>query len=408
MEGITNRKRSTWNYKGVRKMIHKSSGILICITVAALCFLPGCGASPHQILPPCMTCGTKIKQYVYTANAAGNPATVSALAADATTGALTSVSGSPYNAGSGATAIVASQQGVLYTANYFSGDIYAHSVNSNDGTLTAVSGFPVPIEVGVNAIAIDHTSTSFYAVSQRSAALYAFSTGMSGALTPLSGNPVAIGPGTIGASSVVVDPSGKYVYVTAADSFSANIYGFSRNTTTGALSPLPTFPIPVDGMSNHSTFDPTGHFLLVTGTGVFGGRGGVDVFTLDSATGGLTLVVGTPIPVGVDPAGVVIVPSGRYVYIPNTADATISAFAFDSTSGSLSPVAGSPFPSGGRGSINGPLGIAADNQNKFVFVCNASNDISVFSVGNGGVLTPVSGSPFPTGGNGPQAIVFVP
>jgi hypothetical protein len=42
-------------------------------------------------------------------------------------------------------------------------------------------------------------------------------------------------------------------------------------------------------------------------------------------------------------------------------------------------------------------------------VCNASNDISVLSINSAnGALTAISGSPFPDGGNGPHAIVFVP
>jgi len=40
-------------------------------------------------------------------------------------------------------------------------------------------------------------------------------------------------------------------------------------------------------------------------------------------------------------------------------------------------------------------------------VCNASNDISVFSTNGNGGLMAITGSPFSDGGNGPSAILFV-
>jgi len=139
-----------------------------------------------------------------------------------------------------------------------------------------------------------------------------------------------------------------------------------------------------------ASLNQPGHFLLVTGNGTFGLNGGIDVFAINVSTGALW-IVGSPVQVGVDPAGIVTDFSDKFVYVPNTGDATVSAFAFNSTTGGFMPISGSPYPSGGRGTINGPQGIATDNQGKFVFVCNASNDISVFSITAGsGVLTPVS------------------
>jgi DNA-binding beta-propeller fold protein YncE len=219
---------------------------------------------------------------------------------------------------------------------------------------------------------------------------------------------MAIAPSGMTSSSVVVDPSGKYLYVTSGNSFSWSIYGFGRDTTTGSLTALAGFPATLDGFANKSTFDRTGKFLLVTGTNVFGTEGGIDIFTLNSTTGALTLA-GSPVHVGDGPSGIVVDSSGTHVYVPNTTDATISAFTLDNISGSLVAIAGSPFPSGGKGSVNGPLGIANDDSGHFIYVCNASNDVSVFSVSAvNGALTPIAGSPFHDGGNGPNAIIFVP
>jgi DNA-binding beta-propeller fold protein YncE len=164
----------------------------------------------------------------------------------------------------------------------------------------------------------------------------------------------------------------------------------------------------IAGLANKAEFDRAGKFLLVTGTNEFGTKGGIEVFSFDSSSGSLTLAAG-PVQVGTDPAGAALDSSGKYAYVANTADASISAFALDGSSGALTAVAGSPFASGGNGNINGPLGIAASSAGAYLYVCNASNDVSVFSINSGtGSLSAIQGSPFPDGGSGPSAIVFVP
>jgi 6-phosphogluconolactonase (cycloisomerase 2 family) len=273
--------------------------------------------------------------------------------------------------------------------------------------MTPVPGSPFSAELGIDSLAIDPQGSFLYAASQRSANLWIFSVNTNGSLVSVGGSPMLITSSGSQSSSVVVDPSGKYLYVITGSP--VGIYGFSRNTTTGALTQLVGFPVPVNGQANRSTFNPSGKFLLVTGHGVFGLEGGLEVFSLNTTTGALSTTAASPVQVGGDPSGVVVDVSGRYVYVSNTADATISAFTIDSNSGLLAGVAGSPFPSGGSGTVNGPTGITADNAGHFVYVCNASNDVSVFAVnGSTGALSPIASSPFPDGGNGPSAILFAP
>jgi 6-phosphogluconolactonase (cycloisomerase 2 family) len=381
--------------------------ILVAAVLSILCFAPGCGGNSSTA---CNCTNGGGKNFVYTANAAGNPSTVSALSSDATTGALTAISGSPYSTGSGSMALAADPGGkFLYVANYFSGNISQFSINHTTGALSPVAGGPVAAEPGMDSLAIDPTGAFLYAVTDNSENLWAYSITSSGALNALAGTPIAIAPSGTQSSAVMIDPSGKYLYVANRSSSSASLYGFSRNTTTGAITALSAFPVALDGVANKGRFDPAGKFLLVTGTNVFLTVGGVDVFSLNASTGALTLTSGSPVQVRDDPAGVVVDASGKYVYVANTADATISEFTLDGTSGALTKLSGSPIASGGNGNINGPLGIATDDTGHFVYVSNASNDISVFSINSSnGVLTPISGSPFADGGNAPSAIIFVP
>jgi 6-phosphogluconolactonase len=384
--------------------------LLVVLMLAMVQVTVSCMGNSHIDIG-CSSCGKANNGFVYTANAAGNPSTVSALVSDSSTGALTAVSGSPYNTGLGSVALAKDPlRAHIYVANSQSGDISAFSMNATSGALTPLSGL-TPVEVGIDAIAIDSAGQFMYVVSGSSSNLWIFSIDSSGALTPLSGTPIALSSSGVVSSSVLIDVSGNYLYVTASSSSSVlgTIFGFSRNATTGRLTTLPGFSIPVAGQANHGAFDASGKYLLLTGNNVFGTAGGISVFSLDAATGSLTLVTGSPFQVRDDPSGVAGDATGRYVYVANTADATISAFTLDSAPGGLTPVSGSPFPSSGNGSINGPLGITADGAGKFMYVCNASNDVSAFSINSAtGALTPIGGSPFPDGGNGPSAIIFVP
>jgi len=379
--------------------------ISFSITAAAL-GTAGCGS--HSKPGPCPDCPQTTNHSVYVANEGGNQSTVSVLASDATTGVLTPKSGSPYNTGSGSMALAKNPlSGFIYVANNLSGNISGFSINSSTGALTPVPGSPFTAEIGVDSLTIDPQGGFLYAASEQSANLWIFSINSNGSLGSVGGSPMLISSSGSESSSVVVDPTGKYLYVITGSP--VGIYGFSRNATTGGLTQLVGFPVPANGQANQTTFNPSGKFLLVTGTGVFGLEGGLEVFSLNAATGALSTTTASPVQVGRDPAGVVMDSSGTYVYVPNTADSTISAFTMDSSSGSLSSIGGSPFPSGGNGSINGPTGITADNISHFVYVCNASNDVSVFSINaSNGALSPIGGSPFPDGGNGPRAILFVP
>lgn len=365
--------------------------------------ITGCSSSTSSTTtgpPPPPTGQTN---FVYVANSAGSSTTVSALVSDPSTGALTSLTLSPYNGGGGF-AVKAEPAGkYLYVTG--SGDISAFSIDAGTGGLTPTTMATFPVDPGVDAIAIDPTGKFLYAVSQLSVNLYSFSIdSTTGALTQLSTSPIQIDATRISSSAIAIDPSGKFLFASAEDSLTAGVYVFSRDLTTGALTSVGA-PVTVDHGAHDMATDPAGKFVLVPATGSSTLFGTLTVFSLNTATGALTLV-GSPTHTGPDPSSIAIDPSGKYVYTANTGDVTISAFTLDSTSGALTAV-GSPISSGGVGTINGPTGIAVESSGSFVYVCNASNDISVFKIGTGGALSAISGSPFPDKGNGPHGIAVV-
>jgi DNA-binding beta-propeller fold protein YncE len=87
----------------------------------------------------------------------------------------------------------------------------------------------------------------------------------------------------------------------------------------------------------------------------------------------------------------------QFAYVVNALSNNVSAYSIGSN-GALTPVPGSPFPAG-----HTPGKVAVDPTGQFAYVVNGSNNVpgsgavSAFSIGSNGVLTPVPGSPFPAG-----------
>ena len=188
--------------------------LLVLLMLTAVQVTVSCVGSNH-IEIGCSPCANS-KHFVYTANAAGNPSTVSALTSDSSTGVLTPISGSPYNTGMGSMALAKDPvRSHIYVANVSSGDISSFSMNTTTGALAPLLG-PTTVEAGVDAIAIDPLGQFMYVVSGSSSNLWIFSIATSGALTPLSGTPMVISTSGVVSSSVLIDPSGKYLYVTTS------------------------------------------------------------------------------------------------------------------------------------------------------------------------------------------------
>jgi 6-phosphogluconolactonase len=198
-------------------------------------------------------------------------------------------------------------------------------------------------------------------------------------------------------------PSPEYLYATSPD----HLLVFTIDQSTGALSPpsIQAGPNQSTGLTGTITL---GHlyvsdFLNDT----------VQGFTINSSTGLLTPVAGSPFSLGGAPPGAgglsMLVSAGSYLYATDLNAGKVAGFAFDSTSGTLTPVPGSPFPA-----LNTPVQAAqAGFQGKFLYVSNLNDSaggISAFAIDfASGTLTPISGSPFPTGpvGSfpGPSALV---
>jgi 6-phosphogluconolactonase len=302
-----------------------------------------------------------------------------------------------------------------YVSGALSG-VYCYAIDAITGALTALSGSPCDsrTQVGVTAHPSGRFVYATLAVKNPNAPIgdpndftsyvtaYAVnsSTGSLGAIagSQLSAGLIELNGHEFDANSVdiTVDPSGRFVYM--AD-YTGGISAYTINPATGGLNAVSGSPFPVappispsqNAGVNSVAVDPTGKFVYAA----LNGSNAISAYTINSSTGALTTVVGSPFPADRLPMAVRVDPSGRYAYAVNMYTYDISAYLVNSSSGALTPIAGSPFSSGG----DSPTGLGVDLSGRFLYVTNSdSNSISAFSInGSTGALTPISGSPFASG-----------
>lgn len=255
------------------------------------------------------------------------------------TGTLTEAAGGPVSQCAFQLAVDPSSKFVV-APDYCTGDIDVYSIGS-DGTLTAVAGSPFS-KTSANqpeSALIDPTGKWVYVVDANDGPgdISAFSLSAAGALAEISGSPFAAGDDPY---SIAGTPDGKFIYVNDLSGGSSQIDGFSANATTGALTPLstPTFP----GANCWIALDATGTVLFSTDCDA-------NVFSsIVNSDGTLTAAPGSPFDTGTsDPWPVAGDPSGRFVYVGDDSNTTaIVAYSY-SSAGVLSAVSGSPFAPAG-------------------------------------------------------------
>ena len=117
---------------------------------------------------------------------------------------------------------------------------------------------------------------------------------------------------------------------------------------------------------------------------------------------GFTPVPGSPFATGSSPHSIAF--DGRFVATADTGSNDVSMFSV-SSGGVLTPVPGSPFTTGAAPEAVALAGGGVPGNGLLAVANSGSNNVSMFTVSAGGVLTPVPGSPFATGAD-PVAVVF--
>lgn len=154
---------------------------------------------------------------------------------------------------------------------------------------------------------------------------------------------------------------------------------FLQSTDTGALTLQST-------ASTGSTTLATGPEGIVTVLGKFlytaNNGGGVSAFTINSSTGALNGIAGSPFASGNLPRALSATPDGKFLYVANSADNSLTAFAINSGSGVLSVVNGFPVAL-----TSAPTDVEVDPLGRFVYVAMPATGITAFKLNTDGTLT---------------------
>jgi Lactonase, 7-bladed beta-propeller len=216
---------------------------------------------------------------------------------------------------------------------------------------------------------------------------------INGSVSLLAGSPFNVGLGTPTIIQIVPDPKARFIYVlslgaTIVTLGSPGIGGFAINSATGALTRVPGSPILFPANNNNlMAIDGTGQFLFQP-NGFTGSPGtGFDVFSINQTTGALTLASATS---NAAPVGSFTVASADGHFLFNAGNGLVEVFSISVSTGQLLVVPQTPISPAGSA---GPLAASADGR--FLYVANQTEGtVAVFAIGPSGALTPLSGTPF--------------
>ncbi len=276
----------------------------------------------------------------------------------------------------------------LYVVGLGFADVQSFSISGSgsltaDSSVTGVGGQPTAILLNRH-----HAYVLNSASATQPGSITELNVGGKGALSPartatalsnttLSATPPATG---LNPRAMATDPANKFVFVANQGSNSISVY--QVDSSTGLLTEVTGSPFATGAA-------PSGVAAAATAIIVANqGAGTASVYTFDQ-NGKLTLA-GTPVPAGTSPTSVDVDSSGKLVYIADSAGNSVTAFTLSGST--LSAVAGSPFAAGTT-----PVHVRVVGSN--LFVANAgSNNVSAYAINTGsGVLTAASGSPFAAG-----------
>jgi len=208
--------------------------------------------------------------------------------------------------------------------------------------------------------------------------------------TPSGGGIGSNGNGQASATAFfVAHPSGAY-----------NMGEVQLSVAQGGQATL-TLPASLSLPSLPNTYTSSGlaiankQFLYVP----FGGTNQLFAWAIDSTTGNLTALTGSPFAapwasgiVGglfVITNPIITNPTGTLLFIADTADQAIVVFQIDPSTGLLTPAPGSPFLTGG---VITPWNLAIDGQGRFLYVMEGNDfgegqKMAVLPIGSSGTLT---------------------
>lgn len=298
--------------------------------------------------------------YVYMTTNKSNPGLIDQYAIDFQSGALAQI-GTPVAAGNNPTRLVPSPSGqYVYVINQGDSTVQEFAVQG-DGTLASKNVYQLGGTVPT-ALAIDPQGKFLYVAFTYQPGYSASKPGPGGvSIFPVNADN-SLGTAStqvIGNNPVGINVSyfNHYVYVLDQETVSnANVLGFSQNTSTGALTPVPGTTIttvagktvatgyPAGVVPSAITEELTARFVYVTDQAANQLIG----YTVQS-NGSLVPMINGPFATGLFPVAITVDPTGRLLYVVNYNANTVQGYAIDTMTGTPSGAVGAFATSLGAG-----------------------------------------------------------
>lgn len=289
-------------------------------------------------------------------------------------------------------------QQTAYVVTPFTASVAAYHVDNNTGAFSQILGSPYGAGISPSSILLHPSGKFVYVANAGENDISLFKVATSGALTEVTPRtPTGMNP-----TSMVMDSAGSFLFV--ANGNSNTITGYSISGSTGALTALSGAPAQTGFSPVNLALTPSGKFLYVANSN----SASVSGFGVDSS-GGLTAVPGPPSVVGAGPNRITIDPSGKFLYVASLAGGNFSGFTIDGTSGALSAMNGSPFGVTVSTTITPLSSLVVDTSGKYLYVTNQSgNNVYAFTIdATSGVPKAITATPVPPYAAGTSPVFIV-
>lgn len=200
--------------------------------------------------------------------------------------------------------------------------------------------------------------------------------------TPPSTTPPATTP-------IPVAAKVKFVYT---GNQGASLSGYSVDTSTGALTALNGFPLPIGLTPTVVATDPQNRFLFVGDISA----SKLHVFTLNNSSGAPSEIGSSPYATVKEPVAIAVDPSGTHLYVTDQGTNTVGGFSLSET-GALVPIVGSPFAASGKEDFGVAMLINAAGT--FAYVLETGNVYTFGVNASSGALTLIQTIPGPVLGD---------
>lgn len=361
-----------------------------------LLFIGGCGSGKFFV-PTCQetnSCGGggNTTYGSYAYIANQNVGTLAVFPIPKTT--FTSLPGSTVTLGAIPSAIAGTPQGTFLYVATSQGPVVMYTIGVNGALTLGNNGNAVVNALLPTYMTIDPSGNWLFIVSSSSNQLLVFQINQTtGLLAQSNQSPVLLNSGS--PTQIYVTPNDQNVYVGLG---AGGLDGFTFNAANGALgNHIHLAPLSSGGAADNAIgSDNTSTYLFV-------GETGSNLRVLKIGVGSLTEISGSPFQTDLGPRSILVDPKNAYVYVANSTAGNITGYSLGSN-GALTPLSTSPYATGSL-----PAALALDSTGQFMLaICTGgSPDLQVFSFDatSPGALDKVVGVPT---GSDPVSLAVVP